>query len=156
VKLASLTEDAKPNQKSQPEKTKVDLRSISTAAIGPSMLKDGDTVTIARQDKRTFRMEGLTNSPADIELKTAKDTHVLDAIELAGATPSQLADLVFVIRQLPNMKEPIIISVSLARAKRDDDENLRVAEGDIVLVRRTMTNMVGGAFGSMFHASHAP
>ena len=73
-----------------------------------------------------------------------------------GAKPSQLADLVFVIRQMPKMEEPIIIEISLSRAKHDEDENLRLAEGDILLVRRTMTNMVGGAFGSVFHASRSP
>jgi hypothetical protein len=51
------------------------------------------------------------------------------------------------------MEEPIIISISLARAKHDEDENVRIAEGDTVLVRRTVRNMVGGKFGSLFHAS---
>ncbi len=156
VQLASLTENTKPDQASPAEKTKLDLRTIAAATTSSSPLEDGDTVTIAPKDKCTFRMEGLAKSPADIELKAAKDTHVLDAIEMAGARPSQLADLVLVIRQLPKMEEPIIISVSLARAKHDDDENLRLAEGDIVLVRRTMTSMVGGAFGGMIHSPGKP
>jgi protein involved in polysaccharide export with SLBB domain len=153
VKLASLTEETLPEPASSPEKTRLDLRAIGLGAINSGQLEDGDTITIAQREKRTFRIEGLAKSSADIELKAAKDTHVLDAIDLAGAKPAQLADLVFIIRQLPTMEEPIIISVSLARATHDDDENLRIAEGDIVLVRRTMRNILGGAAGSIFHAS---
>jgi protein involved in polysaccharide export with SLBB domain len=97
-------------------------------------------------------MEGLNSTPADIELKTAKDTRILDAVELAGGKVSQLADLVFIIRRLPKMEEPIIIELSLARAKQDEDENLRIAAGDIVLVRRTMRSMIGG----IFHVSASP
>jgi protein involved in polysaccharide export with SLBB domain len=121
-----------------------------------AILSYSKKATVVPQKKRTFRIEGLAKTPADVELKGAKDTHVLDAIEMAGATPAQLADLVFVIRELPKMDEPIIISISLARVKRDDNENLRLAEGDIVIVRRTMSNMVGDAFSGTFHASKAP
>jgi protein involved in polysaccharide export with SLBB domain len=153
VKLASLTEETLPEPASPPEKTQLDLRAIGLGANNSGQLEDGDTVTVAQQEKRTFRIEGLVNSPADIELKLAEDTHVLDAVDLAGANPAQLADLVFVIRQLPKMEEPIIISVSLARAKHDEGENLRITEGDIVLVRRTMRNILGSAAGSIFHAS---
>jgi polysaccharide export outer membrane protein len=155
ITLASLTEDGKSASTKSIEKTALDLRAIGLGTVNAEMLDDGDTVTVAAQEKRTFRIEGLTKSPADVELKVGKDTHVLDAIELAGATPSQLADLVFVIRQLPQMEEPIIISISLSRAKHDEDENLRIAEGDTLLVRRTVRNMIGGAFGGVFRATSA-
>ncbi len=152
VKLASLTENATSEKTESPDKLTIDLSEPITGSIKNQSLDDGDTITVLPGKKRTFRMEGLTSTPADVELKAAKDTHVLDAIELAGGKVSQLADLVFIIRQLPSMDEPIIIELSLAQAKRDEDENLRVAPGDIVLVRRTVRSMVGG----MFHASASP
>jgi polysaccharide biosynthesis/export protein len=156
IQLASLTENTKSGPAAHLDKIKLDLRELGTGVIDSPPLEDGDTITVLPQEKRTFRIEGLTKTPADIDLKVAKDTHVLDGVEMAGAKPSQLADLVFVIRKMPKMEEPIIVEISLARAKHDDDENLRLAEGDIVLVRRTMSNMVGGAFGSVFHVPRAP
>ncbi len=152
VQLASLTENSLSQAKNSPDKVTIDLSETISSGIEDRSLSDGDTITVLPAEKRTFRIEGLAAAPADVELKTAKDTHILDAIELAGGKVSRLADLVFIIRQLPKMEEPIIIEISLAHAKRDEDKNLRVAPGDIVLVRRTMRSLVGG----MFHVSRSP
>jgi hypothetical protein len=53
-----------------------------------------------------------------------------------------VADKVFVIRRLPNMPEPAVIQVSIADAKRDGNENLRLASGDLVSVERTMSTVM--------------
>jgi protein involved in polysaccharide export with SLBB domain len=152
VMLASLTENATPQNTESPDRLTIDLSEQISGGVKNQTLDDGDTITVLPGKNRTFRMEGLTSIPGDVELKAAKDTHILDAIELGGGKVSQLADLAFIIRQLPSMDEPIIIQLSLARAKQDEDENLRVAPGDIVLVRRTMRSLVGG----MFHVSAPP
>jgi protein involved in polysaccharide export with SLBB domain len=152
VQLASLTENSQSESVGLPDRVTIDLSESIIGTVKNRTLDDGDTITVLAGEKRTFRMEGLNSTPADIELKTAKDTRILDAVELAGGKVSQLADLVFIIRRLPKMEEPIIIELSLARAKQDEDENLRIAAGDIVLVRRTMRSMIGG----IFHASASP
>ena len=61
---------------------------------------------------------------------------------MAGGVKSPLADKVFVIRQFPDMPEPAVIRVSIASAKRNGDQNLRLASGDLVSVEATPATMI--------------
>ena len=72
---------------------------------------------------------------------------------MAGGASSLVADKVFVIRRLPNRPEPIVIKVSLSRAKRDGNENVRLAEGDLVSVESTPTTMAVDTVGKFFRVA---
>jgi polysaccharide export outer membrane protein len=63
--------------------------------------------------------------------------HLLDALSLAGGTSNQLADKIFVIRQVAGSKNPAVIQVSYREAKRSADSNLRLGPGDVVSVEQT-------------------
>jgi polysaccharide biosynthesis/export protein len=63
---------------------------------------------------------------------------------------SPLADKVYVIRRLPDMQEPVVIQVSMARAKRNGRENLRLAPGDLVSVEATPATMISDTVSSFF------
>ena len=56
---------------------------------------------------------------------------------MAGGIKSPVADKVFVIRRVQGQPEPAVIQVSIAEAKRNGDENLRLASGDLVSVEAT-------------------
>ncbi len=61
---------------------------------------------------------------------------------MAGGTTSPVADKVFVIRQTADMAEPVVIKISIAGAKRDGNENLRLASGDLVSVESTVSTLM--------------
>jgi polysaccharide export outer membrane protein len=82
-----------------------------------------------------------------------KDIRVLDAIAMAGGATTSFADKVYVIRQLPNMAEPAVIQVSIAKAKQDGNENLRLAAGDLVSVEETMSTMTVDTIGKFFRVA---
>ena len=83
------------------------------------------------------------NKPDQFKIPRNQDVHVLDAIAMAGGIKSPVADKVYVIRRLKDMPEPAVIQVSIAKAKRDGNENLRLTSGDLVSVETTpMTHFV--------------
>jgi polysaccharide export outer membrane protein len=96
---------------------------------------------------------GLVRKPDQFELARDKDIRVLDAIAMAGGTTSAVADKVYIIRKLRNMTDPTVIEVSIARAKRDGDENLRLAEGDLVSVEETMSTMAVDTVSKFFRVA---
>ena len=71
----------------------------------------------------------------------------------AGGTTSVVADKVYIIRQLPNMPEPKVIKISMSAAKRNGDENLRLAAGDLVSVESTMSTMPLDTIGKFFRVA---
>jgi hypothetical protein len=53
-----------------------------------------------------------------------------------------VADKVFVIRKMAEMTEPAVIKVSIAGAKRNGNENLLLASGDLVSVESTVSTLM--------------
>ena len=70
------------------------------------------------------------------EFPLGKNMRLTDAIALAGGTSNQLADKVFVIRRREG-SEPMLVSVSLRKAKRDGSENMLLEPGDTVSIEQT-------------------
>jgi polysaccharide export outer membrane protein len=102
------------------------------------------------QEKQFIHVTGLVRLPNQFELTRHQDVTVMDAIALAGGVSSPVADKVFVIRRLPDMKEPAVIELSIREAKADGKENLRLAPGDLVSVERTVSTVVVDSAMSVF------
>jgi polysaccharide biosynthesis/export protein len=126
----------------QPQTMRIDLAQAEPMKGPTYRLGDRDVVMVLPDDKRLIHVTGLVRKPDQFEMPRNHDITVLDAIALAGGTSSLLADKVYVIRQLPDMPKPAVIEVSLAKAKRDGNENLRLAPGDLVSVEQTLATTV--------------
>jgi polysaccharide export outer membrane protein len=136
-----------------PQTIHLDLAQIETAA-GPSYsLNDRDVVMVLPDETRFIHVTGLVVKPDRFEVPRNQDVRVLDAIAMAGGPSSPVADKVFVIRRLPNMPEPAVIQVSMGSAKRDGNENLRLAPGDLVSVERTPATAVVDTINNLFRMS---
>jgi polysaccharide export outer membrane protein len=135
------------------ETKRIDLSQATSGTSQNCPLDDRDVVNVLPQEKRLIHVTGLVRKPDQFELMRDKDIRVLDAIAMAGGTTTTFADKVFVIRQLPNMVEPAMIKVSIARAKRDGDENLRLAAGDLVSVEETVSTMTVDTIGKFFRVA---
>jgi polysaccharide export outer membrane protein len=126
----------------QPATTRIDLAQ-ATGPIAPQSRKldDRDVVMVLPQERRVIHVSGLVKRPDQFEVPQGQDVRLLDAIALSGGTTSPLADKVLVIRQLQDMSQPAVIKASIAGAKRNGDENLLLAAGDLVSVESTATTM---------------
>ncbi len=146
------TQPPAPATQPQPamEMSQIDLAQVGPAAPVSRKLDDGDVVMVQPREKRFIHVTGLVTKPSEVELTRDKELRVLDAIAMAGGTSSIVADKVFVIRQLPNMQAPAVIKVSMAAAKRNGNENLRLAAGDLVSVEATPATMFVDTIGKFF------
>jgi len=115
---------------------RVDLASAS--ATGQNhYLHDGAAVMVRKQPARTIQVIGLVNRADQFELPANQEVRVLDALSLAQGRTLQLADKVRVIRHVPDHPEPVIIELSVRKAKHNGVDNLRLAPGDVVSVEET-------------------
>jgi len=107
----------------------------STAPTANRPLDDGAVVTVLEMPERHITMMGLTGNKT-MPLPPNRQTRLLDALANAGGTKYSIwiADKVKVIRQVPGSDETVTINASIRRAKRDSDENILLAAGDIVSV----------------------
>jgi polysaccharide export outer membrane protein len=108
---------------------------------------------VLSEQKRLIHVTGLVVKPNQFELTREKEIRVLDAIAMAGGTSSPVADKVIIIRHLPNMMEPALVKVSIWRAKRNGDENLRLAAGDLVSVESTASTMAVDTMTKFFRVA---
>jgi polysaccharide export outer membrane protein len=136
-----------------PRTVRLDLARMEPVS-GPSYaLNDRDVVMVLPDEKRFIHVTGLVIKPDQFELPKHQDVRVLDAIAMAGGVSSPVADKAFVIRRLPNMLEPAVIQVSLQQAKRNGNENLRLAPGDLVSVETTAATAVVDTVRNLFRMS---
>lgn len=115
----------------------IDLISAAKAGDGQYSVQDGGVVMVEKRDPAPIFVQGLVKIPNRYEYPIGQDLHLLDAISLAGGTSNQLADKIFVIRQVAGSKNPAVIQVSYRDAKRSADSNLRLGPGDVVSVEQT-------------------
>jgi polysaccharide export outer membrane protein len=126
-----------------PQTYRLDLAQANPGRAPDYRLGDGDVVMVIPEKDRVIHVSGLVNKPDRFKIPRDQDVYVLDAIAMAGGIKSPVADKVFVIRRLENMSDPAVIQVSIAKAKKYGDENLRLAPGDMVSVESTpLTNTV--------------
>lgn len=163
VELASYTADASANlnetgyspivgqSSGEPHSMRIDLaQATSTASSANYSLGDRDVVMVLPKEKQFIHVTGLVKTPDQFELPHDQDVTVMDAIALAGGVSSPVADKVFVIRRLPDMAEPAVIQVSISEAKRNGNENIRLAAGDLVSVERTPSTVMVDSIMTMF------
>ncbi|MFZ9090644.1 MAG: SLBB domain-containing protein, partial [Planctomycetaceae bacterium] len=101
------------------------------------MVEDGGVVMVEKRDPEPIYVQGLVRTPNQYDYPIGKDLRLLQAISLAGGVSNQLADKIFVIRQLPGSAEPLLIQVSYRRAKRSQESNIRLGPGDVISVEQT-------------------
>ncbi|MEY3175864.1 MAG: hypothetical protein RLZZ436_3778 [Planctomycetota bacterium] len=115
----------------------INLLDAAKAGDGQFRVADGAVVMVEKRDPAPIFVQGLVKSPNRYEYPIGQDLRLLQAISLAGGMSNQLADKIFVIRQPPGGREPILIQVSYRQAKRSDDSNIRLGPGDVVSVEQT-------------------
>jgi len=122
------------------------------AAEGDSVhpVGDGDVVLVGKRAPKPIYVIGLVARPGEYKMPPNQNLRVLDALALAGDRTLQLADKVVVIRHVPGREEPVLIDVSVGRAKENQADNLRLAPGDTVSVEETPVTAVARTFKEVF------
>ncbi len=115
----------------------INLLEAAKSGEGQYRVADGGVVMVEKRDPAPIFVQGLVKAPNRYEYPIGQDLRLLQAISLAGGMSNQLADKIFVIRQPPGTREPILIQVSYRKAKRSDDSNIRLGPGDVVSVEQT-------------------
>jgi polysaccharide biosynthesis/export protein len=152
VRQASYDSNVVPatGETNAPQTTRIDLAQAPEKVAPSYSLGDRDVVMVLPQEKQFIHVTGLVHQPNQFEMPRNQDVTVLDAIAMAGGVSSPVADKVFVIRRLPDMPKPAVIRVSIAEAKRDGNENLRLASGDLVSVERTPSTVMVDSVMTLF------
>ncbi len=125
-----------------PRTISVNLASMADQPAENYYLEDGDVVVVREREPRSIHVIGLVKEPGEYDLPLDRDLHLLNALALAGDRTSQIADKVWIIRQVPGKKEPVRIQASVREAKRDAAANVRLASGDVVSVEETPATFV--------------
>ena len=118
----------------------VDLISATRDARINTALTDGAVVSVETVDPAKISIGGLVKNPAQFDFPVGEDLRLLQAIQMAGDTPNVMANKVYVIREVQRPGGPLeraVIETTIAKAKADDAENLRLMPGDVVSVERT-------------------
>ena len=93
---------------------------------------------------RYVHVIGLVQKPNRFELPPGEDVRILDAIAMAQGLKISLADRAYVIRQIPNAAEPVVVEVSIRKAKTTPADNILLTDGDVVSVEETPLTFVFG------------
>ncbi len=109
-------------------------------------LGDRDVVMVQPHPKRTIHVAGLVKKPGRFELSQTEDIRLLDAIAMAGGSSSIVADKILIVRPIAGHPQPVVIQASMQRAKHDGQENLILAEGDMVSIEQTPATAVLDSF----------
>ncbi|MCP4189838.1 MAG: hypothetical protein GY768_04340 [Planctomycetaceae bacterium] len=121
--------------------TKVDLTEPSQAGVDLHV-EDGSIVMVNERPNHSLSVIGLVKRPGNYELPKDETSRVLDAVALAGGRTVSIADKVRVIRNIPGETNPIVIEVSVKKAKINGKENLVLAAGDTVSVEETPSTFI--------------
>jgi len=133
-----------------PRITRVNLATAAAEGNGGHYLDDGDVVLVRKRVPKPFYVIGLVRNPGEFDMPSNQDMKVLDALALAGDRTTQIADKVFVIRQVPDREQPVVIRTSIREAKKNARSNVRLAPGDIVSVEQTPATVALDAVKSLF------
>lgn len=128
----------------------IDLANLRANPNVDFRLKDRDVVQIAPRKLEVIHVAGLVHKPGQFELPLDQDIFLLDAIALAGGRSSPVADKIFVIRQMENHEEPLVIEASLSEAKLNGAENLKLIAGDSISLEQTPSTVALEAFTKFF------
>ncbi|HYW79478.1 MAG TPA: SLBB domain-containing protein, partial [Thermoguttaceae bacterium] len=144
VRLTSYSDSATPVADNQPTLVTLNLAEAITQTGPGEYLPSGTTVRVEQRNPAPIEVVGLVKRPGQYDFPVNHDLRVFGAIALGGGVSSQLADKVLVMRYQPETGELVTIDLSLYSAKRNTDENLLLAPGDIVSVEQTPATVVAG------------
>ncbi|MCA9230068.1 MAG: SLBB domain-containing protein [Planctomycetales bacterium] len=136
-----------------PQVSRINLADARFPGRIDSRLNDRDVVMVTKRKSKVFHVSGLVNKPGQFELPVDQDVHLLDGIAMAGGRSSPVANKVFVIRRLENRPEPIVIQASLAEAKHNGAENIRLTAGDTVTIEQTPATVVVDTLSKIINVS---
>ena len=113
-------------------------------------LQDGTTVTVMKSPERYVTLMGLTGNKI-LPLPPGRQVRLLDALAESGGPrhSNWIADKVKVIRQKPGSDETITINASIRAAKRNADENVLLAAGDVVSVEENLITFTIDTLGAL-------
>lgn len=141
---------AGPHGVAQGKADVIDLAHPESTSPERLRLADRDVIVVRPKQKRVIHVTGLVAHPNQFELLEEHDMRVLDAVAMAGGPSSAVADKVLVVRQTADHPEPLVIEVSLSRAKQDGAENLILQSGDLVSVESTVATATLDTFKNLF------
>ena len=129
---------------------RIDLVAATAISAESPYLADGATVFVHPKPRRYVQTLGLIGNRT-IELPANYDLRLLDVLAQAGGPRYShwVADKVHVIRRVPGNNETITIAASIRKAKRDSQENVLLASGDVISVEE---NPVTFALGTVTQA----
>ena len=118
--------------------THIDLKSLEFKPGDGVPLIDGALVTVQEQPARQVHVMGVIRN-ATLEIPPDRNLRLLDALAQAGGPEYSLwiSDKVNVIRQDADGEDSVVIRASIRKAKRDQDANILLADGDVVSVEET-------------------
>jgi polysaccharide export outer membrane protein len=131
--------------------SRLDLAQANPQQQAEYRVNDGDVVMVLPEKDRVIHVSGLVNTPNQFKIPRSQDVHVLDAIAMAGGVKSPVADKVVVIRRVKGKPEPAVIKVSIASAKKEGSENIRLAPGDMISVEQTPATLVVDTVTNIFN-----
>jgi polysaccharide export outer membrane protein len=134
-----------PPQTLGPRSVRLDLVAATTSPQSQDYrLDDGAIVMVRKLPPRYVHVIGLVQKPNRFELPPGEDVRILDAIAMAQGLKISLADRAYVIRQIPNAAEPVVVEVSIRKAKTTPADNILLTDGDVVSVEETPLTFVFG------------
>jgi polysaccharide biosynthesis/export protein len=114
----------------------INLASLGKDKATSYELQDGSVINVEKRDPPALQVLGLVHKPNRYEFPLGKNLRLLDAVSLAGGLSNSVADKVFVIRRRRDA-EPMLVQVSLRKAKRKGTENILLEPGDTVSIEQT-------------------
>ncbi|WP_145383171.1 SLBB domain-containing protein [Botrimarina mediterranea] len=153
VQQVSFNAPGEDQMASSPGAEVIDLSHPESTSPDRMKLSDRDVIIVRPRQKRFVHVTGLVKTPKQFELIDEHDMRVLDAIAMAGGASSVIADKVLLVRQTAQQAEPLLIEVSLNRAKRDGAENLILQSGDLVSVESTPATAALDTFSTLFRVT---
>ena len=129
-----------------PRSVTIDLISAAKSGANDYFVGDRGVVVVEKTEPKAVYVTGLVRKPGRVDFPKGKDLRLIDAVSLSGWTSSQVAQKVYVMRQLTPGANPIVIEASLSKARHDPRHNLRLAPGDTVTVEHTPATIMMEAF----------
>src|SRR5262249_25121057 len=108
-------------------------------------LQNGDTITVEDRKTKPIYVMGMVNKPGEYPMPVDRDIRVLEAIGLAGGVDrASLPNKALVVRQRPDGDGIVAIRIDLNKAKKSNEENIRLMQGDTVSVEETPASFARG------------
>lgn len=149
---SQTTPSSVSNSASDPIPQRINLAELTDRPVQMDyQLGDRDVVMVKPRVKHTIHVGGLVKTPGQFELPHTEDVRLLDAIAMAGGSSSIVADKVYIIRPIKGRPQPLVIQASMQRAKHDGQENLILAEGDMISIEQTATTAMFDTLSKLFH-----